>query len=100
MEPALDRLTKRYQDKTAVDAVCSSAAVLVPLLFDFSDSCPAVQKVLELFPVYMMHATGVFQKVQTYSGVLQPVLMIAAACCGILMFLGGVFRASRRHQAA
>lgn len=85
---------------TAAASVCSSAAVLAPLLFDFSDSCPAVQKVLELFPVYMMHATGVFQKVQTYSGILQPALMTAVACCGILMLLGGVFRAFRLHQVA
>lgn len=83
---------------TAAAGICSSAAVLVPLLFDFSDSYPAVQKNLELLPIYMMHASGVFQKVQTYSGVLQPACMAAVVCCAMPVFLGGVFCASRQHQ--
>ena len=81
-------------------AICSMVAVLAPLLFDFSDSYPALQKFLELFPVYLMHASGVLKKVQTYAGIMQPTVMITVASCGILLFLGITFRVFQKHQVA
>lgn len=81
-------------------AICSMAAVLAPLLFDFSDSYPALQKFLELFPVYLMHASGVFKRVQTYTGIVQPTVMTAVAFCCMLLFLGIMSRVFQKHQVA
>lgn len=83
-----------------VSAICSLMVVLAPLLFDFSDSYPVLQRNLELLPIFLMHASGVFQKEQTYSGILQPALMIVIACCGIFAFHGITFHTFQKHQVA
>lgn len=84
---------------TPVSALIVSCGVCFwPVVFDFTDSLPLVQKVQELWPVFMLHINGVFASVKTYLGVAQPTVMIIANSGALLIFYVLTKRVSRKRQ--
>ncbi len=62
--------------KSPVSALIASCIVcFLPVIFDFSDNLPMLQKAQEICPIFMLHANGVFAKMQTYLGIIQPTMM-------------------------
>ncbi|QNK40270.1 hypothetical protein [Caproicibacter fermentans] len=55
--------------------IVSCIVCFLPVLFDFSDSLPILQKTQEICPIFMLHINGVFAKMQTYLGIVQPTAM-------------------------
>lgn len=78
--------------------LASCAACFLPILFDFTESVPFLQKLQELCPIYMLHPNGVFAETQTYAGVEQPVVMLALHAALIGLFGALTKRAAGRHQ--
>lgn len=84
---------------TPVSALITSCGVcFLPVLFDFSDSVPLLQKVQEICPIFMLHINGVFAAMKTYMGVAQPIVMVIFNVGVVLMFYMLTKSTSKRHQ--
>lgn len=84
---------------TPVTALIASCVVcFLPVLFDFTESAPLLQKLQELCPIFMLHMNGVFTTVKTYMGIRQPVVMFLFSLCLILLFCFLIRNAAKKHQ--
>lgn len=84
---------------TPVTALMASCIVcFLPVLFDFTESVPLLQKLQELCPIFMLHMNGVFTAVKTYMGIRQPVIMFLLSLCLILLFYFLIRNAAKKHQ--
>lgn len=71
--------------KTAPSMLVAILLLLAPLLFDFSDSLPNVQKWIEVTPPYFINAKEVYQETNLFWGQpLQPIL--SAVLSSLLLF--------------
>lgn len=83
-----------------VSALITSCIVcFLPVIFDFTESLPALQKAQELCPIFLFHMNGIFAVRKTYGGIMQPLMMLI-----FNMGIGVVFYkltkyTFRRHQA-
>lgn len=69
--------------KTSLTMITSFLILISPLLFDFSDSMPKLQKCIELLPSYFINAKEVYQKTNLFWGQpIQPIL--STSICLIL----------------
>ncbi len=55
--------------------ICSFFVCFLPVLFDFTDRLPFLQKMQELCPIFMFHTNGIFATAKTYARFSQPVVM-------------------------
>lgn len=84
---------------TPVTALIASCVVcFLPVLFDFTESVPLLQKLQELCPIFMLHMNGVFAAAKTYMGIRQPVIMLLFNLCLILLFYFLIRNAAKKHQ--
>lgn len=84
---------------TSVSALIVSCGVCFwPVIFDFTDSLPLLQKVLELWPIFMLHMNGIFASVKTYLGITQTTVMVIANSGAFVIFNILTKRASQRRQ--
>lgn len=78
--------------------IISCVVCFLPVLFDFSDTIPALQKIQEICPIFMLHANGVFSSMKTYFGISQPDIMIIFNAGLILIFYMLTKIVSKKHQ--
>jgi len=84
---------------TPVSALIVSCCVcFFPVLFDFTDSVPLLQKAQEICPIFMLHINGVFAVMKTYMGVTQPVAMVVFSLGLVLIFYMLTKSTSKKHQ--
>lgn len=84
---------------TPVSALIASCVVcFLPVLFDFTESVPLLQKLQEICPIFMLHMNGIFATVKTYMGIQQPVIMFFFNLCLICVFCFGVKSTAKKHQ--
>lgn len=84
---------------TPVTALIASCVVcFLPVLFDFTESVPLLQKLQEVCPIFMLHMNGVFATVKTYLGIRQPVIMFLFSLCLIPLFCFLIRNAAKKHQ--
>lgn len=84
---------------TPVSALIISCWVcFLPVLFDFTDSAPLLQKAQEICPIFMLHINGVFATMKTYMGVTQPTVMVIFNLGVVLIFYMLTKSTSKRHQ--
>ncbi len=84
---------------TPVNALIASCVVcLLPVLFDFTESVPLLQKLQEVCPIFMLHANGVFTSVKTYMGIQQPVIMLMFNLCLVCLFYFLIRNTAKKHQ--
>ncbi len=84
---------------TPVTALIASCVVcFLPVLFDFTESVPLLQKLQEVCPVFMLHMNGVFTTVKTYMGIRQPVIMLLFNLCLICLFYFLIRNTTVKHQ--
>lgn len=84
---------------TPVTALITSCAVcFLPVLFDFTESVPLLQKIQEICPIFMLHVNGVFAAEQTYMNIQQPVVMLLLSLCLILLFCFLIRNTAKKHQ--
>lgn len=84
---------------TPVTALIVSCAVcFLPVLFDFTESVPLLQKLQEVCPIFMLHMNGVLTTVKTYMGIPQPVIMLLLSPCLIFLFFLLIRNAAKKHQ--
>jgi len=78
--------------------IASCAVCFFPVLFDFTESVPLLQKLQEVCPIFMLHMNGVFADVKTYMGIGQPVMMFLFNLCLVLLFYFLTRNNARKHQ--
>ena len=78
--------------------ICSFLVCFVPVLFDFTDSLPFLQKVQELCPIYMLHVNGIFAILKTYAGLSQPVAICMFNLVLVLLLFYRTKEIAKRHQ--
>lgn len=84
---------------TPVTALITSCVIcFLPVLFDFTESVPLLQKLQEICPIFMLHINGVFTAVKTYMGIRQPVIMLLFNLSLILLFYFLIKNAAKKHQ--
>ncbi len=84
---------------TPVSALMISGGVcFLPVLFDFSDSAPLLQKAQEICPIFMLHMNGVFSGMKTYMGITQPIAMVIFNVLAVLIFFMLTKSTAKRHQ--
>lgn len=84
---------------TPVSALIASSVIcFLPVMFNFTDSLPLLQKILEICPVYLLHINGVFAAVKTYMGISQPAVMVIINSCAVLLFYVLTKRTAESHQ--
>lgn len=84
---------------TPVSALITSCVVcFFPVLFDFTESVPVLQKLQEICPIFMLHINGVLSVRKTYMGIQQPIIMILFSLCLICLFYILVKSTAKRHQ--
>ena len=82
-----------------VTALITSCVVcFLPVLFDFSESVPLLQKLQEVCPIFMLHMNGVFTTVKTYMGIQQPVIMFLFNLCFICLFYFLIRNTAKKQQ--
>lgn len=92
---ALTLITLFFSSKmnsSASALIISCIICFLPVIFDFSESIPLLQKIQEICPIFMMHVNGVFAKMQKYAGIIQPIIMI-----GFNTVLTAVFYEFTKH---
>ena len=98
---ALTLITLFFSSKmgTPVAAlIVSCMACFLPVIFDFNDSVPALQRMQEVCPIFMLHVNGVFSLLRTYFGINQPVFMMVFNIGLIVIFYALTKMASKKHQ--
>lgn len=84
---------------TPVTALIASCVVcFLPVLFDFTESAPLLQKLQEVCPIFMLHMNGVFTTVKTYVGIQQPIIMLLFNLCLICLFCFLIKNTTKKHQ--
>lgn len=78
--------------------IISCIAAFLPVLFDFTDSIPILQKVQEICPIFMLHINGVFAAMKTYAGIIQPIIMIVFNLGIGVVFCVLIKKTFKRHQ--
>lgn len=84
---------------TPVTALIASCVVcFLPVIFDFTESVPLLQKLQEVCPIYMLHMNGVFTTVKAYMGIQQPAIMLLLNLCLICLFYFLTRSTTKKHQ--
>ena len=78
--------------------VTSCVICFFPVVFDFNDSLPTLQKVQEICPIFMLHTNGVFSAMKTYFGMSQPTFMILFNVGLVFVFYVLTRDVSKKHQ--
>ncbi len=78
--------------------IISCVVSILPVLFDFTDSIPMLQKMQEVCPIFMLHINGVFAVRKTYAGIMQPIIMLVFNLGIGVVFYVLIKRTFRRHQ--
>lgn len=78
--------------------IASCVVCFLPVLFDFSESVPLLQKLQEVCQIFMLHMNGVFTTVKTYMGIQQPVIMFLFNLCLICLFYFLIRNTTKKHQ--
>ena len=78
--------------------ILSCLVCFLPVVFDFTDSAPVLQKIQEICPVFMLHVNGIFSRTETYMGVRQPIVMFAFNLVLAVLFCALTKEVSRKHQ--
>ena len=87
------------QMSSPVTALITSCVIcFLPVVFDFNDSLPVLQKMQEICPIFMLHANGIFSDMKTYFGMSQPVFMIILNVGLIFVFYRLTKNISKKHQ--
>jgi len=82
-----------------VTALITSCVIcFLPVVFDFNDSLPVLQKMQEICPIFMLHTNGIFSDMKTYFGMSQPVFMIILNVGLIFVFYRLTKNISKKHQ--
>lgn len=81
-----------------VALIISCVVCFAPVLFDFTESVPALQQLQELCPIFMLHINGVFAAVKTYLGIQQPTVMLLFNLGIICVFYVLIRNTAKRHQ--
>lgn len=82
-----------------VTALITSCVIcFLPVLFDFNDSIPILQKMQEICPIFLLHTNGVFSSMKTYLGMSQPVFMIIFNVGLVFVFYVLTRDVSKKHQ--
>lgn len=82
-----------------VTALITSCVIcFLPVVFDFNDSLPVLQKMQEICPIFMLHTNGVFFAMKTYFGMSQPSFMIIFNVGLIFVFYRLTKNISKKHQ--
>lgn len=82
----------------AAALIASCAVCFLPVLFDFTESAPFLQKLQEICPIFTLHMNWVFASAKKYMGIQQPVIMFLFNLCLILLFYFLIENAAKRHQ--
>ena len=84
---------------TPVTALITSCVVcFLPVLFDFTESVPLLQKLQEICPIFMLHMNGVFAKMKTYVGIQQPIIMLLFNMIVVVLFFLMIKNIVKKHQ--
>lgn len=84
---------------TPVTALITSCVVcFLPVLFDFTESVPLLQKLQEICPIFMLHMNGVFAKMKTYAGIQQPIIMLLFGMIVAVLFSLMIKNIVKKHQ--
>lgn len=84
---------------TPVTALITSCVVcFLPVLFDFTESVPLLQKLQEICPIFMLHMNGVFAKMKTYVGIQQPIIMLLFNMIVVALFSLMIKNIVKKHQ--
>lgn len=84
---------------TPVTALITSCVVcFLPVLFDFTESVPLLQKLQEICPIFMLHMNGVFAKMKTYVGIQQPIIMLLFNMIVVVLFSLMIKNIVKKHQ--
>ena len=87
------------QMSSPVTALITSCVIcFLPVVFDFNDSLPVLQKMQEICPIFMLHTNGIFSDMKTYFGMSQPVFMIILNVGLIFVFNRLTKNISKKHQ--
>lgn len=78
--------------------IASCAICFVPVLFDFTERVPLLQKLQEARPIFMLYMNGVFTTVKIYMGIQQPDFMILFNLCLICLFYFLISNTTEKHQ--
>lgn len=78
--------------------ILSCFVCFMPVLFDFNDTAPMLQKVQEICPIFMLHVNGIFTMTKTYMGIQQPIIMTVFNLALILLFASFLKEVSAKHQ--
>lgn len=78
--------------------IVSCVLCFLPVLFDFTESVPLLQKLQEVCPIFMLHMNGVFSTVKTYMGIQQPIIMCLFNLCLICLFYFLLRSITKKHQ--
>ena len=78
--------------------IISCVACFLPVIFDFNDSIPLLQRMQEVCPIFMLHTNGVFSIMRTYFGMSQPSFMIIFNVGLIFVFYILTKSVSKKHQ--
>lgn len=78
--------------------ITSCMICFLPVLFDFNDSIPILQKMQEICPIFMLHTNGVFSTMKTYFGMSQPTFMILFNVGLVFVFYVLTRDVSKKHQ--
>lgn len=84
---------------TPVTALITSCMIcFLPVLFDFTESLPILQKLQEICPIFMLHINGVFATAKTYMGIQQPMVMFLFNLGIVILFSLLIRNAAKKHQ--
>lgn len=83
---------------TVMSLIVSLIINFAPIFFDFTDSIPKLQKILELLPIYMLHSTAIYNETNTYIGINQPSIMIAIATIVMIITISATKIIYKKHQ--
>ena len=87
------------QMSSPVTALITSCVIcFLPVVFDFNDSLPVLQKMQEICPIFMLHTNGIFSDMKTYFCMSQPVFMIILNVGLIFVFYRLTKNISKKHQ--
>lgn len=78
--------------------ICSFFVCFLPVLFDFTDRLPFLQKMQELCPIFMFHTNGIFATAKTYARFSQPVVMCIFNLGLFFFFFFMIKYTAQRHQ--
>lgn len=78
--------------------IISCVACFLPVIFDFNDSIPLLQRIQEVCPIFMLHTNGVFSAQKMYFGMSQPIFMIIFNVGLVFVFYVLTTEVSKKHQ--